>query len=278
MKKEKSTVGKSSRTPYKHWLYRAMLGKMVGAAATGKTPCRGVVKVLDMCAGDGAHTDGDPLSSSPAIADRHMTSDFPLAKRLRAREAFLYERETLTFARLNDRFGGRPHMHLNNADSNGVTLRDIGAVRGEGVFVYADPNSIGTLPVTRQLVESFTETTLFLMTLGCNVGGVKRMPVEERMGWLKVVRMASRSRKIHHDVILFTLNNDASQWAYLAAFPRKWAEDFQKAGLRNGLKHWPGGVSAFSANRQPSQFEAKLKELFYTAKEIEEMQQSRMTL
>jgi hypothetical protein len=64
--KKHIAVGKSSRTPYKHWLYKSMLGKMIGAASTGKSPCNGTIKVLDMCAGDGVETNGDPLSSSLA--------------------------------------------------------------------------------------------------------------------------------------------------------------------------------------------------------------------
>lgn len=272
MRKIKNTVGKSSRTPYKHWLYRSMLGKMVGAAATGKTPCEYSIKVLDLCAGDGAQTGDDPISSSPAIADLHMTSRFPMSGRLRARKAYLFEREQTTFDRLRSRFGDRPHMHLTNGDSRGVTLHDVGVKTGEGVFVYADPNSVSTLPVTPDLIDSFTHTTLFLMTLGCNVGGVKRLPVEDREGWLDVVNMAVCRRSRWHDVIVLSLNRDDSQWAYLAAFPTRWARGFQDDSMKAGKRLWPNGVSAFSATRQPTQFKDKIKELFYTTKEREDMQ------
>lgn len=276
MKKHKNSVGVSSRTPYKHWLYRSMLGKMVGAAATGKTPCGDTIKVIDLCAGDGAQTGDDPMSSSPAIADRHMTSKFPMSHRLRNRTAYLFERETTTFARLQERFGGRSHMVLHHTDSKGITLRDINAQRGQGVFVYADPNSISTLPVTEDLIGSFTDTTLFLMTLGCNVAGVKRIAVEERIGWMDIVNMAVKRRNRLHDVMLLTLNRDDSQWAYLAAFPLRWAKEFQADSVRVGQKLWTNGVTAHSITHDRRQFESKMEELFYTAKERQNMNQSNL--
>lgn len=249
-----------------------MLGKMVGAAATGKTPCGDTIRVLDMCAGDGAETGRDPYSSSPAIVDRHMTSIFPGSNRLR-RIAYLYERETTTHARLLLRYGGRPHMQIRHNDSRGMTLADIGEKSSDGIFVYADPNSVSTLPVTPELIQSFTPTTLFLMTLGCNVGGIKRLPIDDRKKWLEVINLSVCARNRYHDIMIMSLNRDESQWAYLAAFPIKWAENFQADSVKAGGRYWPNGVSAFSITRQPVAFRQKIQELFYTGKEREQMNQ-----
>ncbi len=266
------SVGKSSRTPYKHWLYSSMLGKMIGAASTGKSPCNGTIKVLDMCAGDGVETNGDALSSSPAIACHHITSVFHNSHRVQ-RSAFLYERELLTFEKLHNRFGSKEQMTLRNLDSKGVTTAHIDARPGDGVFVYADPNSVSTLPVTEELIESFTDTTLFLMTLGCNVGGVKRLGVNERVGWMDVVMMTVENMRPWHDIHILSLNRDDSQWAYLAAWPRKWSDDFLQSSIRKGNQLWPNGVSAFSARNQERQFRSKIEELFYTQKELSERNQ-----
>jgi len=254
-----------------------MLGKMIGAAATGKTPCGETIRVLDMCAGDGAATGLDLYSSSPAIADRHTTSVFFGSDTLK-RTAYLFERETTTYARLLLRYGNRPNIQIFNYDSKGITLADIGTKPSDGVFVYADPNSVSTLPVTPELIRSFTPTTLFLMTLGCNVGGVKRMPIEDRKGWLHVVNLTINARNRYHDIMVMSLNRDESQWAYLAAFPLKWAEEFQADSVRAGSKHWPNGVSAFSITRQPKAFQEKIQELFLTAKEREQMNQPELTV
>ena len=271
--KKHIAVGKSSRTPYKHWLYKSMLGKMIGAASTGKSPCNGTIKVLDMCAGDGVETNGDPLSSSPAIACHHMNSVFHNSHRV-TRSAHLYEKEYLTFEKLTLRFGGKDNMTLVNGDSRGVTTKTIGAKPGDGVFIYADPNSITTLPVTDELVDSFTDTTLFLMTLGCNVGGAKRLGIDDRRGWMDVVNMTLDSMKPWHDIHLLSLNRDDSQWAYLAAWPRVWSDDFLDASIRKGNQLWqPNGVSAFSIRKQERQFRSKLEELFYTQKELSERNQ-----
>ena len=265
-------VGKSSRTPYKHWLYRSMLGKMIGAASTGKSPCNGTIKILDMCAGDGVETNGDTLGSSPAITCHHVNSIFPNSHRVQ-RSAFLYEREVLTFEKLNNRFGGKNNITLRNLDSKGVTTETIGVNPGDGVFIYADPNSVSTLPVTKELIDSFTDTTLFLMTLGCNVGGVKRIGISERLAWMDMVLMTVKTMKPWHDIHILSLNRDESQWAYLAAWPRKWSEDFLESSIKKGNQLWPNGVSAFSYRNQQRDFRLKVEELFYTQKELTEKNQ-----
>lgn len=265
-------VGKSSRTPYKHWLYRSMLGKMIGAASTGKSPCNGTIKILDMCAGDGVETNGDTLGSSPAITCHHVNSIFPNSHRVQ-RSAFLYEREVLTFEKLNNRFGGKSNITLRNLDSKGVTTETIGVNPGDGVFIYADPNSVSTLPVTKELIDSFTDTTLFLMTLGCNVGGVKRIGIAERLAWMDMVLMTVKTMRPWHDIHILSLNRDESQWAYLAAWPRKWSEDFLESSIKKGNQLWPNGVSAFSYRNQQRDFRLKVEELFYTQKELTEKNQ-----
>lgn len=243
-----------------------MLGKVIGAASSGKAMCNGTILVLDMCAGDGVESEGERLSTSPAIAYHHMTSVFPNSHKLN-RTCYLYERELLTFEKLESKFGQKREMILNNADSKGVTLRDIEAKPDDCVFVYADPNSISTLPITEDLVDSFTDTTLFLMTLGCNVGGVKRLPIDERHRWNDVVTMLLARMKPWHDIHILALNKDDSQWAYLAAWPRKWSDDFITNSIKKGNQLWPNGVSVFSARNQRLQFDDKIEELFYTQKE-----------
>lgn len=272
MRKQSAIVGKSSRTPMKHWIYRYTLGKMVATAPSPKTPCGSNVLVLDMCAGDGFETEGDPLSSSPAIAERHTTSVFPGSEKL-IRTAFLYERETTTFARLFSRYGGRPNLKLFNQDSRGITLNDIGAKPGDAVFVYADPNSVSTLPVTPELIRSFTPTTLFLVTLGCNVAGIKRLPPESRKWRGLVDIILTEGEKRRHDILLISLNRDDSQWAYLASFPVKWAEKFKADAVKKGTALWKNGVSAFSYEHEKEQFNGKLDELFYTSKELNDLNQ-----
>jgi hypothetical protein len=161
-------------------------------------------------------------------------------------------------------------MNLNLADSKGWTVRKIPARPGDCIFVYADPNSVATLPVTPELIDSFTSETLFLMTLGCNVGGCKRLPREDREQWMKTAFQVIERTHRRHDIILVWLNRDAAQWAYLAAVPRVWAEGTLSAAVKSGNKLWPqNGVSGLSLKTHGRDaITDKFKELFLTQEEI----------
>ena len=46
-------VGRSSRTPVKHFLLNALVGKIVGVLGTGKAPCKAnPFYAVDLCGGD----------------------------------------------------------------------------------------------------------------------------------------------------------------------------------------------------------------------------------
>lgn len=263
---QNATVGKSSRTPFKHWLYNAMLGQTIGAAATGRAFSARAVLIIDLCAGDGEDTYGE-CSSSPSIALKHTTSKLPGMGCFR--EAVLYEREALTFSRLAEKFGDKPTLRLIHGDSKGVTLKDHKIFPKGTVFVYADPNSVKTLPVTEELIASFTETTLFLMTLGCNVSGTKRLKMEDRRGWYDVVKFTLSKLKPWHDAHLISLERDSSQWAYFAAVPNAWSAERLAKSVKRGNVEWANGVSGASWRRDRMTFEDKLETLLLTQKELE---------
>jgi len=69
------TVGKSSRTPLKHWILNSELGRLVGVfgnpIAASKVPAKASpFLVVDLCAGDGVAT--EDCESSPAIITKHL--------------------------------------------------------------------------------------------------------------------------------------------------------------------------------------------------------------
>jgi hypothetical protein len=270
METEKTTVGASSRTPFKHWLYNTMLGKIAGATSTGKAMgCNGMF-ILDMCAGDGL--DIDSIGSSPTLARRH--TEWLKSKGMPAR-AMLYERERLTYDRLSARMNESLTVKTIFGTSENLTIRDLPITQKDSVMVYADPNSVATLPVSMDLVSSFNERTLFLMTLGCNASGIKRNNIEDRRKWYDVARMIIRSVRRHHDIQLIWLNGDSHQWAYMAAVPIKWSLDMMQNALKVGndpkRNMWPHGVSGLSLKHQgDARMMEKLKELFLTQKEQEE--------
>jgi len=264
---DKTSVGTSSRTPFKHWLLNSSLGRIIGALSTGKTPCNMRLHIVDMCAGDGFGHDGK-YDSSPSIIRKHLESTHPTNVRVKDKAAHLYEIQTDTFKRLSSRFGDVPRMNLYKRDSSDWALEEIGVKDRDCVFIYADPNSVATLPVTPRLVQSLTPETLFLMTLGCNASGCKRLPMEDRAGWHKTATMVADSIQPRHDLLLIWLTKDDHQWAYLMSTPAVWAEENLAHAIKKGSQIWPKGVEGLSLRRHGrKQIEAKFRDLFFTKEE-----------
>lgn len=253
--------GKSHRTPIKHFVLNLALGQVTGVLALRRpdVPARLPLHVFDLCAGDGVSEAGH--TSSPEIIHKHI--NFP-ALRGEA-HATLIERREETFAILQDHWGNHPRLKLMNGDSRGLKLRPLG--RDVAVFIHVDPNSIAEWPVTPAMIATFTRATTFLATLGCNVGGLKRLGFEEhRKQWYDHVR-ALLAVPPWHDVQLYVLDRDQAQWAYLLRVPSAWADDTARAVLRYGNRHWPNGLKFASAKRAPTTFNALCDELFLTRKE-----------
>lgn len=260
-----TNVGTSSRTPFKHWLFNAHLGQMIGATSTGKTPTNRAVKVFDLCAGDGLDTYGE-CSSSPSIIRKHMTSEIRKGY-LESRVSHLYEREAAAFNSLLEKHGDCPQMNLHHQDSREIDLSGLVSDR-DSSFVYADPNNIDQLPITQKMVNDLTPLTLYLMTLGCNVAGLKRLSVEARLRWFQMIEMLTETVRGHHDVQLIWLNRDSSQWAYLACVPKKWSDATMQKSLIAGQKMWKDGVQGLTIKRDGmAAFKAIIRQLFLTKEE-----------
>ncbi|MGA0207496.1 MAG: hypothetical protein ACO3LT_06865 [Ilumatobacteraceae bacterium] len=268
MRKASNTVGCSSRTPFKHWLFDTSLGKVIGAISNHrKTPCNPTIHIVDMCAGDGFGHDGK-YDSSPGIIHKHVNSTHPASLKV-AKRAHLYEIQTETFNRLRSRFGGIDGMSLNRQDSTGWTIRDIPTAARDCIYVYADPNSVATLPITREFIHSLTPETLFLMTLGCNASGCKRRPREEREGWLHTANMVADAIHRRHDLLLIWLTNDDHQWAYLMSTPQVWAADQLGGAIKKGNTIWEKGVEGLSLRIHGRRaISRKFDNLFYTKEEV----------
>jgi hypothetical protein len=138
----------------------------------------------------------------------------------------------------------------------------------DSVFIYADPNNIDQLPITPDLMKGLTPYTLFLITLGCNVGGLKRVDREHRSKWFFIAAMIRQSLSPFHDLGLIALNNDSSQWAYLVVIPQKWSGSYLQSVEKIGNKMWTGGVSTLSMMRDgDASLIKKFTSLFLTNEE-----------
>jgi hypothetical protein len=156
-------------------------------------------------------------------------------------------------------------VSLINGDARKYELPKLNS--DQAVFVHCDPNAVSHMPLTGPFVDSWNRHTNYLVTLGCNVGGAKRLSYDERLGWFEYIRMLTDHLPKHHDAMLFWLQNDASMWAYLLSFPATWAKDFQAMATKKASGFWPKGVGSASYRTQRKIFDDQVKQLFLTKEE-----------
>jgi hypothetical protein len=269
----KDSVGRSSRTPVKHYLLDKALGKVCGVLSVGsdKVPCRVTGRqsmiCVDLCGGDGLKT--DEHDASPVIMYKHCEW---LTKRGKSAKLQVIEKASNTFEQLQENCS---YMHrdiatFSNDDSRCYRLPLL--AENQPAFVHCDPNTVDQTPLSRPFVSGFSRYTTYLVTLGCNVGGIKMSPIEKRSQWFDYVNMLIEVLPRHHDAVLFWLNFDASQWAYLLSMPKVWSEDFAAKSVMDTGKMWTKGVSAVSYRRQKAAFNQELSRLFLTKGEYEQLQ------
>ena len=258
-----TTVGRSSsRTPFKHWILDSELGRICGVLSTGKVHAMACpFHVVDLCAGDG-HVSSESRKSSPEIITRHCK--WMLTKCLETK-ATLIERGDLTYRELLKNTPDFGWLERLNMDARQYELPR--THKHQAMFIHADPNTIADWPVTKQLLESMSETTTMLATLGCNVGGLKRLDVGDRLEWYGHVQQCMDAMPRYHDLILVELVNDASQWAYLLRLPAAWAVDTMYRLETQGKNYAKFALSMASVRLTPAAFREMEDRLFLTKKE-----------
>lgn len=259
-------VGVSYRTPGKHAALNAFLGKCVGVATTEKflrISGGGTFHVIDCTAGDGQHSEFS-TATSPGIICRHL--QFLQNRKLPCCAEF-YERSQKSAALLMQAVKTWPV--INDDAANIVPSWKSNDV----LFVVNDPNTIADWILPKALEQAPKLTTVF-STLGCNVGGLKRLKREEREVWYSHVENQLALLQPWHDALIVTLDGDKSQWAYLVNSPT--AEGWQ-AGLESAFQKAfkdTGHALRMAWHRdQSSEFQDILDDLFLTRKERAETKQ-----
>ena len=264
---DRDNVGRSNRTPLKHFLLNALVGKIVGAISTGKVPCKAnPFYAVDLCGGDGFEPKDGSHQASPRILFKHC--NWLRARMGKSSSLDVIEQQLFTYENLISNCSDMARhdwVRLINGDAREFVLPKV--KHDQAVFIHCDPNSVSDMPLTGPMVASWNNFTTYLVTLGCNVGGLKRSVLEDRMEWKGYVDMLCQQLPKHHEAILFWLNRDTAQWAYLASIPKVWADDFMAYAIRNTEKHWPKGVGAASYRTQRREFDNATLDLFLTKKE-----------
>lgn len=255
------TVGRSCRSQYKHFLLDKYLGKVSGALWTGNTFARAPLHCVDLCAGDGIET--DLHRASPMIFEKHCRH-----KCGRSNQATLdlIEWDKASFDLLVQNVGCHEWVTVTHGDARKYRLPPMDD--RQAVFIHCDPNNAHQTPLTEEFVSGFTKCTTYIVTLGCNPDGLKRLPIDQRILWRDYVDILVEKLPRWHDALLFWLMKDAAQWAYLVSIPDKWRDNFLSMAVTVGDKMWPKGVGGTSFRLNPSNFVKQLERLFLTSEEL----------
>lgn len=250
-------VGKSGVTPCKHFLLNRLLGREAGVLSRGMPPVHEAL-FYDMTAGDGVpyisaeqqelgidasrqFNDG----CSPGIFLRHI--HWLATKTTRPVQLIGCEKQAITHAELVrnttewlENAGWQQvdrgiHAHaaalIKYMHANAQDVRPPGISRNASCFIYNDPNHIEDWSLTPAFVQNCPKFTTSLSTLGCNVGGLKRIEEDKRREWfIRVEVLCDALLQRWHDACLFSVGG-ADQWAYLITAPEKWRDEITKECL-----------------------------------------------
>lgn len=251
-------VGNSTRTPFKHWVLDDILGKQFGVLGVDspKVKAKPPFIIIDMCAGDG-HATEHSERTSPGIITRHIGLSSVETV------AIFVEKNEFTFQELQGNF---PDIEAYHMDAKDFVLPAVAS--DQAVFVNCDPNHINEHPMTDSFIESLPTYSMMLITMGCNVGGLKRLDLKERQRWFDFLRKIATNISRFHDLIMVEIVKDSSQWAYLLRLPSVWAQREMKRLKKKGDALFPeNGVNVCSLKTDKEQFVDIVKRLFLTKEE-----------
>lgn len=257
--------GKSERTPFKHDILDSILERLVSAWSTSKMNwLQNDWLFIDLCAGPGADN-----RNSPRILINHasqIVSGQTAHGRCGTAHVVLIEQNPTTFRQLIDNIPSYPWVQTINGDARDFRL-PISRPKRPG-FVFVDPNHVGDIPLTRSILASIKPFMCLMVTLGCNAGGIKRLPIDARKSNMAIIHDLKITLPRTQDLLLVRLEKDSSQWAYLFRLPMKWTSMF--IGSVNSIRRQHNlQTRNISYRKQPDIFERELEILMLTAKEFE---------
>ena len=258
----KKQVGISNRTLGKHVLLNKITGREAGIMAR---KCPSFMKkqytFLDLCAGDGISSYASKTSSPEIIAKHHkFMKNYGINSNV-----ILVEREEYNHARLKEQ---NYDANILNCDAKEITSIP-NLHEDSAMFIHADPNHIEDWPLAKELLINSPKYTTMLATLGCNVGGLKRLPLDKRIKWYERMDEILDWMPSRHDALLVSLRGDKAQWAYLIIGPKAWHD--QGIYIKDALKsfnYWKEGIDLIQFKTQKSNFYKERDRLFLTAKEL----------
>ena len=271
-------VGTSfGRTPGKHWLLDKFFGTLTGASYSLIVK-RQMLKLplvfLDLCAGDGRDTI-ESGTCSPGIIWKHATW-FKDRMGENSVVVILVEKDRATYDLLRQKYEslGACVIHGDSSEQSTIDLIKKYLFSkispSSPVLIHHDPNVVTNWCLSRNYLDISNYATA-MVTMGCNVGGVKRLPLPDRMEWYKNFAdltdhaLATNGRL---DVCLSALKKDSSNWAYAVSAPSVW-KDKVEVTVKNAFKDWKNGIEIEWMNSNP-EFNTLIDKLFLTKEEFDQ--------
>ena len=164
--------GASIHTPYKHGLLNDIVAVNLGAASRIEWLSEAVL--IDACSGDGV-SNGWSGTSSPEIIYYHAG----LAKSKPTR-VVLIDRDPIAIQQHRQKFGNLPNVTIIEGNyQSEYTAKMIGPINYKAnVLLHIDPNHVNDVDLSAWLRWILPDSTLVLVTMGCNAHGIKRLPLE----------------------------------------------------------------------------------------------------
>jgi len=182
----------------------------------------------------------------------------------------LVERDKNTYSRL---IAKNYNAIMLNVDAREITEPPITVKRDSAMFIHADPNHVEDWPVSAELLRNSPNFTTLLATLGCNVGGIKRLPRTERQRWFGWIDELLGWMPNRHDALLVVLRGDAAQWAYLVVGPKSWHDTGGYRRIaKSAFKQWKQGLDMVRYRPDPDEFYRMRDKLFLTKEELQPCQ------
>ena len=256
-------VGRSSRSHNKHRWIEWFIYNCCAAIASGSDKIGWLklpIWVIDCCAGDGIYTD-HVYTSSPRIIVEHgnrcVKANIPF-------RATFIEKDKNTFLQLQKNLAAMNPLFPYECLNMDVQQYEVKAIKNQAILLLSDPNALDINAMPKDWETTLPDSMLAFITLGCNVGGLKRMEIEKRQLWFDHILTFGSLVKDRHDIVLTELMYDASQWLYMTRIPKVWTKNYIEFVYQTGIQ-----VRVASHKNQEGKFGDILNRCFYTKAEYE---------
>lgn len=254
-----------AKTPCKHKL-------LTQVARIFSIKNNGEILGLDLCSGNGKR-DIDSGTSSAIIMLNYCKTGVFFEKDLHSAQKLLQtvnKKQESNKKLINKDFVGLVYPGCSEEGAPLVLdkLKDY-----EGVLVNADPNSVKDLSMTKRLLDRLPSKSVIVMTLGFTPSKRCYSNLSDREEWFDYFDDLKKWLPMKtHDIILYRLCGDISQFVYLVAAQKHIISNINSSETINSIfSTWHSlgkDVDVVQYGLDPEGFDALCNELVHTREEL----------